>query len=105
MPFGLGPASYESMFDSLSPHNLFLAKLVDGGWVPALMITWFVFYPTWLSLRAFLRTRDTLFLILFSVMAAHVVNSMIVNPHHWRHLLLICALIFAMTKRPKRSHV
>ncbi len=102
--FGLGPASYESMFDTLSPHNLFLAKLVDGGWVPALMITWFVLYPTWLSLKAFLRTRDTLYLILFSVMAAHVVNSMIVNPHHWRHLLLICALIFAMTKRPKRPH-
>jgi hypothetical protein len=102
--FGLGPASYETMFNSLSPHNLFLAKLVDGGWVPALLITWFMSYPAWLSFRAFLRTRDTLFLVLFSVMVAHIVNSLIVNPHHWRHLLLICSMIFAMAKHQRGSH-
>jgi hypothetical protein len=27
-----------------------------------------------------------------------------VNPHHWRHLLLICSMIFAMAKHQRGSH-
>jgi hypothetical protein len=94
--FGLGPASYESMFNAHSPHNLFVAKLVDGGWVPALIISWFMFYPTWIALKMFFKWRDDIFLVLFCVLLAHFVMAMFINAHHWRHLLLLCAIIFAM---------
>lgn len=95
--FGLGPASYETMFDALSPHNLFLAKLVDGGWIPALIISWFMVYPTWIAFKMFMARRDELLLVLFCVFLAHSMMSMIINPHHWRHLLLLCAITFAMS--------
>jgi len=95
--FGLGPASYETMFDALSPHNLFLAKLVDGGWIPALTISWFMVYPTWIALKMFMARRDELLLVLFCVFLAHSMMSMIINPHHWRHLLILCAITFAMS--------
>jgi hypothetical protein len=94
--FGLGPASYESMFNALSPHNLFVAKLVDGGWVPALIISWFMFYPIWMALKMFFKRRDDIFLVLCCVLLAHFVMAMVINSHHWRHLLLLCAIIFAM---------
>jgi cell division protein FtsW (lipid II flippase) len=94
--FGLGPASYESMFNALSPHNLFVAKLVDGGWIPAVIISWFMFYPIWIALKMFFKWRDDIFLVLFSVLLAHFVMAMVINPHHWRHLLLLCAITFTM---------
>jgi hypothetical protein len=94
--FGLGPASYETMFNALSPHNLFVAKLVDGGWVPALIVSWFMFYPIWIALKMFFKWRDDIFLVLFCVLLAHFVMAMVINTHHWRHLLLLCAIIFAM---------
>jgi hypothetical protein len=94
--FGLGPASYESMFNALSPHNLFVAKLVDGGWIPALIISWFMFYPIWIALKMFFKWRDDIFLVLFCVLLAHFVMAMVINPHHWRHLILLCAITFTM---------
>lgn len=102
-PFGLGPASYESMYDSLSPHNLFVAKLVDGGWIPAIIITWFCSYPAWICLKRYLASKDDLNLTLFCAFIAHIVMSMIINSHHWRHLLLMCCAVFAtraVSQRP-----
>lgn len=96
--FGLGPASYESMHSALSPHNLFVAKLADGGWIPAVMICWLVVYPTYLSFKDYIATRKDIYLVFFITLIAHLVMAAVINPHHWRHLLLLTVLIIAASK-------
>jgi O-antigen ligase len=99
LPFGLGPASYELMENSLEAHNLFVDKLADAGWIPAVLITGFVLVPTWKSIAAFWRSRDLLMLVLASTLVGHVLMSLVINSHHWRHLLLLCACVLVMTRR------
>jgi hypothetical protein len=100
-PLGIGPGHFvrqgdfpQSQFD-LDPHNIFLKVLVENGWLGFVAFfgaIWVVMARLWRSFR-WQDDRRVLRMMIFAVILGQIVNSLVVDSLHWRHLFV--ALGFA----------
>lgn len=101
--FGLGPGEFAERHGN-NPHNLFIGRLTDAGWGPAI-ITAFAFVAALIRTGklAISRNYDPVILAVFSVLAAHLIISMVIHSHHWRHLWILIALGLTITPIQKNE--
>lgn len=114
-PLGIGPGHFvrqgdfpQSQFD-LDPHNIFLKVLVENGWLGFVAFfgaIWVVMARLW---RTFGWTDDRrlMRMMVFAVVIGQIVNSLVVDSLHWRHLFVVlgfaCAeLVLAHRDRAAR---
>ncbi|MEM6913738.1 MAG: hypothetical protein AAF511_07150 [Pseudomonadota bacterium] len=94
-PFGLGPGAFLIDHET-SPHNLFLGRLTDAGYVPTLLTIAVFIFAIGQSFRVALRERSGLAVAVFAALMAHLVISGVINSHHWRHLIVLLAMGIAL---------
>lgn len=93
-PAGLGPGQAESVLD-FAVHNLYLRVLLENGWV-GLLVLLLVFsltisFVTW---RAITKRGSAKMYYAFvaAALVGQMINSLIIDSLHWRHLFLLLAL-------------
>ena len=97
-PLGLGPGQVEGTF-IISTHSMYLRVLSENG--PIALLAFIAFIATTVA-RAFsiMRSADNrgvreLNLIVLSCILGHLVNSLVVDTVHWRHIWFLYALPWA----------
>lgn len=94
-PLGLGPAGFGRLTGTNNAHNLFLGKLTDAGLIPALLIVALPLAGAIAAWRARHATQG-LGVALAITLAAHLVISMVIYSHHWRHMMLLAVAGLAL---------
>jgi O-antigen ligase len=106
-PLGIGPGQFDVLVP-VSAHSLYVRALAEQGILGLAVLLALVGGTLALAARNALRRRDLHGLSSFSLLAAWsgaLVNSLVVDTLHWRHLWLLAALIWAnaMVRGPVRS--
>lgn len=93
-PFGIGPGHFETYFATNNVHNLFIAKWTEAGFGPALAFVVLAVGSTCAARRAYNRSAAPLIGALYITLAVHLLASMFIYSHHWRHYLFLCVAAF-----------
>jgi hypothetical protein len=97
-PMGIGPGQAEVDF-TVATHSLYLRPLVENGLAGFLALIGLVLISTARSLRLALQTADAQWRPVFTLVAACLVgllvNGMVIDTIHWRHMWLLVALAWA----------
>jgi O-antigen ligase len=102
-PLGIGPGQSEYVFP-ISPHNLYLRIAVENGIVG--IVGWLLFLLTtlWICLEGVARRgplRDT-YAVCFAILIGILVQSLVIDTLHWRHLFLFLAIPIGLTRYERR---
>ncbi len=106
-PLGIGPGQFEVIAPHPT-HNLYIRVFSEQGLVGLLVILALVLGTLVLALRNAILGRDTYGISSAALLGAWlglVVESMVIDTLHWRHLWLVAALIWAgsRVKMPQRA--
>jgi O-antigen ligase len=106
-PLGVGPGQFEA-HSPVSTHSLYVRALAEQGILGLTVVLALVGGTLVLAARTASRRRDLHGLSSLALLAAWcgaLVNSLVVDTLHWRHLWLLAALIWAgaMSHRPDQS--
>jgi O-antigen ligase len=96
-PLGIGPGQY-GLLMPFDPHNVFVLVAAEQGWLG--LVGWVAFWVATLFVagRNALAGRSTHGIASGALLGAWcglIVNSMVVDSLHWRHVWLLAALIWA----------
>jgi O-antigen ligase len=96
-PLGIGPGHFvrqgvfpQSQFN-LDPHNLVLKVAVENGWLGLVSF----FGALWVLMAGLFRSfrlgddRRYLRMMIFAIIMGQLVNSLVVDSLHWRHLFVL----------------
>lgn len=89
--FGLGPSIFGAEYH-VNPHNLFLGKATDAGFLAAFVVCGFIIIATWRAWSDYFRSGNSWSLALGATLVAHLVESNVIYSHHWRHMLFLAAM-------------
>lgn len=92
-PSGIGPGQSDILLPQ-SPHNLYLRVAIENGILAAIGFFTFLTFVLWICLRGSLRRgpfRD-LYVCCLAILAGTLVNSLVIDSLHWRHLFLFLAV-------------
>ncbi len=103
-PWGIGPGHAELTFDFPgarghgATHNLFLRVLVENGWLAVMALVVFlvsVMLPSWAKLGWDGASPSSILLdaVLLASLVGMLVNSLVIDSLHWRHLWLCLAML------------
>jgi uncharacterized membrane protein len=103
-PIGRGPGQSEvylptvSHLGTKSTHSLFIRCLFENGWAGALALYVFLFSTAIASLRhAFSSVYGTpAAAAVFAALAGALLQGIVVDTLHWRHLWILCGLVWGM---------
>jgi O-antigen ligase len=106
-PFGIGPGQFERR-SAVSTHSTYVRVLAEQGILGFLAIA-FLFLATLLfAVRNAIHGRDTYGIgsaALLGIWCGILVNSLVVDTLHWRHLWFVAALIWVGSVGPNsRAH-
>jgi uncharacterized membrane protein len=93
VPLGIGPGQADPVFN-YATHNTYLRVLSENGWIGFFAFYAFVALTLVESVRRVRRARpqDCLPLAVFASLAGWLVNALVIDTLHWRHLWLLLAL-------------
>jgi O-antigen ligase len=94
---GVGPGQFEA-YSAVSAHSTYVRSLAEQGVVGAVLLLALLFGTLLLAARNAVLGRDTHGLGSTALLAAWcglLVNSIVVDTIHWRHLWLLAGLIWA----------
>lgn len=114
-PLGLGPLEFNKFFPE-DEHNVYLKGFTTYGWlggaVYILMALWTLCAMVPLLFRS--RPWTPFAQAVFSVFAAHLILSVVIDTDHWRHMYMLYGLSWGLiaaeklgrsrTGAPSRSH-
>jgi O-antigen ligase len=105
-PLGVGPGQFDVLLP-VSAHSLYVRALAEQGLLGIVTMLALVLGTLALAFRDASRGRDLYGLSSVALVAAWcglLVNSLVIDTLHWRHLWLLAALIWAsaMLHRPTR---
>ena len=93
--FGMGPGSYSVKYN-MFPHNVILELLAETGIVGAVFIIFLTLFSIIKLIKAALKDRNVLFILLFFITYAVQANC---NGSIWFCSALLCALGYGLTFR------
>jgi O-antigen ligase len=96
-PFGIGPGQFEEI-SPVSAHSIYVRVLTEQGWLGLaclLVLLLGVLFAAWQNVVAGRSTYGIGSAALFGAWCGLLVNSLVVDTLHWRHLWLLAALIWA----------
>lgn len=97
-PLGIGAQQFAPHYHHEEPHNVYLAMLLNAGWVGGLVFIALVAVTGLAGLRhAFVRTAtQPVFLVVYACFIAHALEGFIIDLDHWRHFYLLVALVWGL---------
>jgi O-antigen ligase len=93
-PLGIGPGQSERQLP-ISTHNLYLRIAIENGLFALLGFCAFLASTLWICLRGVLRRGGPFFDLYacsLAILAGMLVNSLVIDSLHWRHLFLFLAI-------------
>jgi len=96
-PLGIGPGQFEALLP-VSAHSLYVRALAEQGFLGIVTMVALVLGTLAFAFRDATRGRDLYGLScvgLFAAWCGLLVNSLVIDTLHWRHLWLLAALIWA----------
>jgi O-antigen ligase len=94
-PLGIGPGQSQLVL-SYNPHSLPLGLFAENGVVGVLSVMAFVvgtlIRSFLLSLRATNQFQRSIFILVTAAIAGTLLNSLVIDPIHWRHFWFLLAL-------------
>ena len=94
-PLGIGPGQSQLVL-GYSPHSLPLGLFAENGVVGVLSVMGFVLVTLirsfLLSLRAANQFQRSMFILVTAAIAGTLLNSLVIDPLHWRHFWFLLAL-------------
>lgn len=97
-PLGIGPLQTKYIYGAIygtSTHDLFGGILIENGFVScmAFILFWIITMHQAYKLKdKHIKSLGYVFLVVFSVILGHTINSFFVGSLHWRHLWLLVAI-------------
>ena len=93
-PFGIGPGQWEFPRYAFATHNLYIRVLVETGWPGLVGFLAFAGSCAWVAWSAILRGSRFVgvHVASLSVMAGTLLESIVIDTLHWRHLFFAMAL-------------
>ncbi len=97
-PFGIGAQQFAPNHHFEEPHNVYLAMMLNCGWLGGLLFLFMVALTCLYGLRhAFRRTlSQPLFLVVYACFVGHAVEGYLIDLDHWRHFWLLMAMVWGM---------
>lgn len=108
-PLGLGPGEFSRMRIMEEPHNVYVSVLHVYGWGGGLMFYVLVGLTLWKGWQTIARPSPyrLLAIPLIATFFVVMVESVIIDSDHWRHIYLLIGLIWgvasAMGRDPRRA--
>lgn len=95
--FGYGPGQFEYMVNrimgnGISAHNLYIRLAVENGIVGFLFMMGILVYVLIGLILSHLRDPSSIASILISIILGMLINSLVIDTLHWRHLWLFIGL-------------
>jgi O-antigen ligase len=113
-PFGVGPGQFD-VLEPLAAHSLYVRAFAEQGPAGLFVLVALLLATLGLAVRNAAHGRDTYGIgsaALLGALCGLLLNSVVIDTLHWRHLWLIAALIWAGASRsaypvraPARAHV
>jgi O-antigen ligase len=92
-PLGVGPGQTQQVLPQ-NPHNLYLLVMFENGLLGGLGFVFFLMACLWICLSGTLRGGPyaSLYACCLAILAGTLVNSLVIDTLHWRHLFLFLAI-------------
>jgi len=97
-PMGIGAQQFAPHHHHEEPHNVYLAVLLNAGWLGGLIFLGLIGSTGVLGLRHALARGATqpLFLVVYACFVANAVEGFIIDIDHWRHFYLLMAMVWGL---------
>lgn len=108
-PLGLGPGEFNNLRITELPHNVYVTVLHSYGWGGGFVFYVLILATLWKGLEAAVRPSPyrLLAIPLLATFSMVMVESIIIDSDHWRHIFLLIGLIWglssAMARDPRRG--
>jgi O-antigen ligase len=98
-PFGIGPGQSETFFPHAT-HNLYVRITVENGLLSMLFWLLFLGATAWIGLRGARRPGlfQDVYVCCLAILAGILVNSLVIDSLHWRHLYLFLAIPIGLAR-------
>lgn len=93
-PLGIGPGQYEAR-TGFATHNSFLRVLSENGIIGFLGFVGFITVTLSRCIKLIYLTKDPILIVIFASTLGLLLNSLVVDTIHWRHLWLVLAIPWA----------
>ena len=111
-PLGHGAGGAVGAYNGLSPHNVYIKVLYEGGWLGFAAFVGIFIAALWRSIAAWADQRNSpqirlLGAAIAGTLMGHYLTSYVVDSTHWRHLFVLVGIAAGLplesTKQPSFS--
>jgi len=97
-PFGIGALDFAASYHSEEVHNVYLTMFLKAGWLGGGLFLILMVVTIAAGLRhAFRRTASQpLFIVAFAALFAIIIEGLLIDIDHWRHLYLLMAVVWGL---------
>ncbi len=97
-PLGLGAKQFATHYHAEDVHNVYVSMFLNAGWLGGLLYIAAMATTMVVGLVHVLRGTATrpLFLISYAALAANVVEGLVIDTDHWRHVYVLLALAWGL---------
>lgn len=101
-PFGIGALQFTARYHDEDVHNVYLNMFLNAGWVGGFVYLALILTTVVLGFSHLLRRRPTqsMFIVVYAAFLGVIVEGLIIDTDHWRHVYLILALLWGMMAVP-----
>ena len=104
-PLGIGALEFARVYHHEDAHQVYLSMFLNGGWVGGTAYLALVGITIYLALRHVARDRggNGISAVLAASFLGVALEGIVVDTDHWRHFVLIMALIWGVALAPKNG--
>lgn len=101
-PFGIGALQFTARYHDEDVHNVYLNMFLNAGWVGGFVYLSLILMTVVLGFSHLLRRCPTqsMFIVVYAAFLGVIVEGLIVDTDHWRHVYLILALLWGVMAVP-----
>ena len=101
-PFGIGALQFTARYHDEDVHNVYLNMFLNAGWVGGFVYLALILTTVVLGFSHLLRRCPTqnMFIVVYAAFLGVIVEGLIIDTDHWRHVYLILALLWGMMAVP-----
>lgn len=97
-PLGIGAGVFTDVHHHEEVHNVYLSMFLNAGWLGGLLFILMCGLTTLYGFRhGFKRTiTQPLFLVAYAAFVGNIVEGVVIDLDHWRHLYLLMAVVWGL---------
>jgi O-antigen ligase len=112
-PVGIGTHTFRVVYHHEEPHNVYLTMFLNAGWIGGLLFIASLALSLTVGFAGALRLGPLqgLFTVSTAALAGLLVEGLVIDSDHWRHLFIVLALIWGLSDArlvpvcaPRRAH-